>query len=81
MIDAAHGNNTRITATIHPASKPDAAAFLALDPAVLTRAAQTAVSMAMRAGYDGVQLDWEGECRCALCGIHTQFLCQQRCLS
>ena len=60
MIAAAHGNRTRITATVHPASKPGAAAFLALPPTTISATAAKAVGMAMAAGYDGVQLDWEG---------------------
>ena len=60
MIAAAHGNRTRITATIHPASKPGAAAFLALPPATISATAAKAVGAAVDAGYDGVQLDWEG---------------------
>lgn len=60
MIDAAHGNATRITATIHPESKPAAATFLDLPAATIQATAHSAVSIALKAGYDGVQLDWEG---------------------
>ena len=60
LIDAAHGNRTRITCTIHPKSKPDAARFLALAPSAIRRAVAKAVGMGIGAGYDGVQLDWEG---------------------
>ena len=60
MLDAAHGNKTRITATIHPASKAAAAMFLDLPTATIQATAHDAVSLAVAAGYDGVQLDWEG---------------------
>ena len=61
VIDWAHGNNTRVTATCHPASKPDAWAFLSsASPAQLTATAKEVVAKVVSAGYDGLQLDWEG---------------------
>jgi len=57
---AAHGNHTRITVSLHPVSKAAAASFLAQPDHVLVAAAHSAADMAVRAGYDGLQLDWEG---------------------
>lgn len=47
-------------ATIHPASKSDAAAFLSLPVATINSTARAAVQMALDGGYDGVQIDFEG---------------------
>ena len=56
----AHGNATRVTATLHPATKQEAAVFLA-KPAALRQATATAVArMVVKAGYDGLQIDVEG---------------------
>ena len=60
LIAAAHGNSTRITATLHPASKADAAAFLSQPSPTLSATAATAAQLVVAAGYDGMQLDWEG---------------------
>jgi hypothetical protein len=60
LVAAAHGNSTRIAATIHPVSKPAAAAFLASPQSTLAATAAAAAQLVVAAGYDGVQLDWEG---------------------
>ena len=60
LIDAAHGNSTRIIATLHAVSKTDAEAFLSLPPSTLSATATVAANLVVGAGYDGMQLDWEG---------------------
>lgn len=59
-VDAAHGNHTRITVSVHPASKVAAASFLALPDVLIASAAESAALQVVRGGYDGMQLDWEG---------------------
>ena len=60
LVNAAHGNNTRIYVGLSPTSKPAAAAFLASPPSVLASTAEAAVAMAVAGGYDALSLDIEG---------------------
>lgn len=61
FLDLGQLHNKNVTATCHPASKQAAWTFLSsATPAQITAAAQQAVNTVVQAGYDGLQLDWEG---------------------
>ena len=62
LVAAAHGNGTKILLPLHIVDKPTAAQIFAtpFNTTLLTSAARAAATLAVAAGYDGIQLDIEG---------------------
>ena len=71
LVDAAHGNATKIYVGLSPTSKPDVAKFLASPTATLVAAAEKAAALAAAGGYDMVSIDIEGIKAASKGGLET----------